>query len=141
MGFKQNKKGRHKMIKKLFTISLFVIALFAISQKANSQTLYFCEGVSDDGYPITESSTFNIGSSGGYVYALVRLPYEVACRSVRFEIYRNGAYDNTIYTDTEKNWVWFWKKITFYNSGDYSVYVYDCFDYQLTSGSVRINFR
>jgi hypothetical protein len=129
------------MIKKIFTISLFVIALLVINQKADSQTLYFCEGVSDDGYPITESSTFNIGSSGGYVYALVRLPYEIACRSVRFEIYKNGAYDNTIYVDTEKNWVWFWKKITFYEAGRYEFDVYDCFDYKLTTGSVRINWK
>ncbi|HWA07648.1 MAG TPA: hypothetical protein VG961_13945, partial [Ignavibacteria bacterium] len=93
------------------------------------------------GYPITESSTFNIGSGGGYVYVLVRLPYEIACRSVRFEIYKNGAYDNTVYVDTEKNWVWFWKKITFYDAGRYEFDVYDCFDYKLTTGSVRINWR
>ncbi|MEO8512797.1 MAG: hypothetical protein ABI543_04515 [Ignavibacteria bacterium] len=129
------------MIKKLFTASLFVLALLAVSQKSNSQTLYFCEGVSDDGYPITESSTFNIGSNGGYVYALVRLPYEIACKSVRFEIYQNGAYDNTVYVDTEKNWVWFYKKITFYSAGNFSFDVYDCFDYRLTSGSVRINWK
>lgn len=129
------------MLKKLTVASLFILALFAATGNTSSQSLYFCEGVSDDGYPITESSTFNIGSGGGYVYVLVRLPYEIACRSVRFEVYRNGAYDNTIYLDTEKNWVWFWKKITFYDSGNYTVYAYDCFDYQLTSGSVRINFR
>ncbi|HMT13021.1 MAG TPA: hypothetical protein PKA39_15545, partial [Ignavibacteria bacterium] len=72
------------MLKKLTVASLFILALFAVTGNTSSQTLYFCEGVSDDGYPITESSTFNIGSGGGYVYALVRLPYEVACRSVRF---------------------------------------------------------
>ncbi|MBE2219137.1 MAG: hypothetical protein IAE90_13085 [Ignavibacteria bacterium] len=129
------------MLKKLTVVSLFLLALFAVTGNTSSQTMYFCEGVTDDGYPITESSTFNIGSGGGYVYALVRLPYEIACRSVRFEVYRNGAYDNTIYVDTEKNWVWFWKKITFYDSGNFTVYAYDCFDYQLCSGSVRINFR
>ena len=101
------------MIKKLLTSALFAVALLLISSSSNAQSIYFCEGVTDDGYPITESSTFNIGSGGGYVYVLVRLPYEIACRSVRLEIYRNGAYDNTIYVDTEKNWVWFWKKITF----------------------------
>ena len=129
------------MLKKLTVVSLFLLALLAVTGNTNSQSIYFCEGVTDDGYPITESSTFNIGSGGGYVYVLVRLPYEIACRSVRLEIYRNGAYDNTIYVDTEKNWVWFWKKVTFYDSGNFTVYVYDCFDYNLTSGSVRINFR
>lgn len=129
------------MLKKLTVVSLFLLALLAVTGNTKSQSIYFCEGVTDDGYPITESSTFNIGSGGGYVYVLVRLPYEIACRSVRLEIYRNGAYDNTIYVDTEKNWVWFWKKVTFYDSGNFTVYAYDCFDYQLTSGSVRINFR
>ncbi|MCC6864661.1 MAG: hypothetical protein IT280_00720 [Ignavibacteria bacterium] len=129
------------MVKKLITVSLFAVALMFVAQSTNSQSIYFCEGVSNDGYPITESSVFNIGSGGGYVYVLVRLPYEVACNSVRFEIYKNGNYDNTIYVDTEKNWAWFYKQVTFYDSGRYSFYVYDCFDYQLTSGSVKIQWR
>lgn len=129
------------MIKKLLTIALFAFAFLAITENSNSQTIYFCEGVTNDGYPITESSVFNIGRDGGYVYVLVRLPYEIACRSVRFEIYKNGAYDNTIYVDTEKNWVWFWKQVTFYSAGTYDFDVYDCFDYRLTSGSVRIQYR
>lgn len=129
------------MLKKLFTLLLFAIVLMAFNKSSNAQSMYFCEGVSSDGYPITESTVFNIGSGGGYLYILVRLPYEVACRSVRFEIYRNGRYDNTIYMDTEKSWTWFWKQVTFYDSGNYEVYCYDCFDYLLTSGKVRINFR
>ncbi len=129
------------MIKKIFLSAVFVLAFLVISEKSSAQSIYFCEGVSNDGYPITESSVFNIGSGGGYVNVLVRLPYEVACRSVRFEVYKNGNYDNTIYLDSEKNWTWFYKQITFYSSGNYSVYVYDCFDYMLTSGSVKIQYR
>ena len=129
------------MSKKLLFLAIIVIAFFAITKSSSTQTLYFCEGVDDRGYPITESSTFTIRNEGDFVYVLVRLPYEVACYSVRFEVYRNGAYDNTIYLDTEKNWQWFWKKINFYKSGDYTFYAYDCFDYMLTSGSVRINWR
>ena len=129
------------MIKKIFLTVFLALAFLVISEKSNAQSIYFCEGVSNDGYPVTESSVFNIGSGGGYVYVLVRLPYEVACRSVRFEVYKNGNYDNTIYLDSEKNWTWFYKQITFYSSGNYSVYVYDCFDYMLTSGSVKIQYR
>lgn len=129
------------MIKKLLTIAFFAVILLAISEKTNAQSIYFCEGVSNDGYPITESSVFNIGRDGGYIYVLVRLPYEIACRSVRFEIYRDGAYDNTIYMDTEKDWVWFYQKITFYKTGRFDIDVYDCFDYRLTSGSVKIQYR
>ncbi len=128
------------MIKKLAVFIVLIAGFIAVSE-INAQSIYFCEDVTSDGYPITESSTFNIGSGGGWIKVLVRLPYEVACYSVRFEIYKNGSYDNTIYLDTEKSWVWFWKKITFYDSGRFTVYVYDCFDYMLTSGTVRINWR
>jgi len=128
-------------MKKLIAIAFLALAFFVISEKTNAQSIYFCEGVTSDGYATGESSVFNISRDGGYLKVLVRLPYEVACRSVRFEVYRNGEYDNTIYVDTEKNWVWFYKEITFYKSGNFSVYAYDCFDYLLTSGSVKIQFR
>jgi len=129
------------MLKKLLFLVILFIGILSLTESANSQTLYFCENVDSYGYPITESSTFTIRNEGDYVYALVRLPYEIACYSVRFEIYRGGNYDNTIYIDTEKNWTWFYKKIEFYKSGNYTFYVYDCFDYMLTSGSVKINWR
>lgn len=126
----------------LFTkiFSTAVICFLWLSFPVNAQTMYFCEGVDDDGYPITEASSFTIPDDGGYLYVLVRLPYEVDCRSVSMEIYRNGDYDNTIYLDTERNWVWFWKQVTFYKRGTYKIYVYDCYDDLLTSGSVEINY-
>ena len=119
--------------------SLIVLSLLLISN-LNAQTMYFCEGVDDDGYPITEASSFTIPDDGGYLYALIRLPYEIGCKSVRFEIYRNGDYDNTIYLDTEYDWTWFWKQINFYKRGTYEFYVYDCDDYELTRGEVRIDY-
>jgi hypothetical protein len=120
------------------TFIIFLFILFIVS--ANAQTIYFCEGVDDDGYPIDDASTFTIPSDGGYLYVLVRLSYEVDCSSVRFEIYRNGDYDNTIYLDTETDWSWFWKQITFYKRGTYEIYAYDCYDYELTHGTVKINY-
>lgn len=130
------------MLNKKYLLALFaaMVLVFAAAE-SSSQSIYFCEGVDKSGYPISESSTFNIPSSGGYLYTLVRLPYEVACREVKLVIYRNGDYDNTIYIDTEKDWTWFWKQVTFYKSGSYSIYVYDSFDYMLTSGSVRIQYN
>jgi len=129
------------MVKKLLFLVILFGGFLILTESSYSQTMYFCENVDSYGYPITESDVFTIRNEGDYVYCLVRLPYEVACYSVRFEIYRNGAYDNTIYLDTEKSWVWFYKKVSFYKSGNYSFYCYDCFDYMLTSGSVRINWR
>src|SRR3974377_1356238 len=119
------------MFKKIFAIAAIVLAIAALSGNARSQSMYFCESVDDQGYAVGESSTFNIGSNGGYLDVLVRLSYEVNCRSVRFEIYRNGEYDNTIYLDTKSNWVWFYKQITFYKSGSYQIYCIDCYDVTL----------
>ena len=134
------------MLKKLLALSFAVMTILMLSGSSNAQTLHFCEGVDGDGYPISESSVFNISSSGGYLYFLVRLPYAINCRSVRYEVYkvdRYGSenYDNTIYQDTERDWTWFWKKVTFYDDAKYNIYVYDCYDYLLTSGSVRIQYR
>ncbi|OGU68545.1 MAG: hypothetical protein A2W30_02550 [Ignavibacteria bacterium RBG_16_36_9] len=121
-----------------YFIPLFLMLLFS---SVSAQTIYFCEGVDDNGYPISEASSFTIPDEGGYLYVLVRLPYEIACESVRFEIYRNGEYDNTINLDTEDDWSWFWKQITFYKRGTYEFYVYDCYDYELVTGKVKINYE
>ena len=135
-----------KMLKKLLTTALFALTLFVLSGNTKAQTLYFCEGVDNDGYPITESTVFNISSSGSYFYFLVRLPYSINCREVRYEIYKVGrygseTYDNTIYQDTERDWTWFWKKVTFYKSGSYTFYLYDCYDLLLATKSLKINYR
>lgn len=116
-------------------ILFFAISLF---DSTFSQSIYFCEGVDDDGDPVNESSTFTIPSSGGYLYALIKMPYEIGCKSVALEVYRNSKYDNTITIDTKKDWTWFWKKITFYKAGDYTIDVYDCDDEWLVTGSVTI---
>lgn len=123
----------------IFQIIPILLLLFFVS--ANAQSIYFCEGVDDNGYPINDASSFTISKDGGYLYVLVRLPYEIDCKSVRFEIYRNGQYDNTIYMDTEYDWVWFWKQITFYKRGSYEFYVYDCYDYELVYGTLEINYN
>ncbi|RPI18527.1 MAG: hypothetical protein EHM58_04950 [Ignavibacteriae bacterium] len=134
------------MLKKLLTIGFIAFTLVILSGEVTSQTLYFCESVDRDGYPITESSVFNISRSGGYFTFLVRLPYAIKCNSVRYEIYKedsrgNEVYNTTIYQDTERDWVWFYKEVTFYDPGRYNVYVYDCYDYLLTSSSVKIQYR
>ena len=70
---------------------------------------------------------------------LVRLPYDYNCSYADFEIYYNGDYDNTISMDTKENWTWFWKQITFYDSGEYVIDVYDCNDDLVVSGTLQIN--
>jgi len=127
---------------KPFQLVILAFALsisFGLCNQSYSQTIYFCEDVDDNGEPIAESSRFTIPEDGGFLYVLVQLPYEVGCRTVSLEIYRNGSYDNTISIDSEKNWTWFWKKITFYKSGEFTVDVYDCNDDLIISGTVDID--
>jgi len=138
------KGGKMKSLLKFLSI----ISLFFILSVGTGfgQSLYFCEGVDDDGYPEGESSSFTIGSNGGYLYTLVRLNYEVNSDKVYFDIYKVNSrgketFDNTIDMETESNWTWFWKKITFYDDGTYNVYVTDEDGYPLVSGSVKISFR
>jgi hypothetical protein len=129
-------------LKPLFKYLTTILILFLLSfSTIKAQDIYFCEGVDDDGYPVRESSSFTIPDDGGYLYVLVRLPYSVDCSSISFEIYRNGDYDNTITMDTDSDWTWFWKQITFYKRGTYKIYVYDCYDELLTSGRLEINFE
>jgi hypothetical protein len=128
-----------KLLYALFISSVLSIStgLFNLSY---SQSIYFCEGVDDDGEPINESSEFSIPEDGGYLYVLVQLPDNIGCRSVSFEVYRNDKYDNTIDMDTEKSWSWFWKKITFYDDGEFTIDVVDCYDDVIVTGVVEIEF-
>lgn len=135
------------MKKTLLVILFAFLALFLMEKTASAQTLYFCEGVSDAGKPITPSSTFNIPSGGGYFYFLVKLPYEVGCYNVDYVIYKENSRGKMVYNttisqdDMQSSWTWFWKKVTFYETGYYRVDVVDCYSNTLTSSYVTINFQ
>lgn len=132
---------------KKFALLFSVVALFFVVNIAASQTLYFCEGVTDAGNPTGESSTFNISRNGGYFYFLVKLPYTVECNEVYYDIYDvysdyTEGYNTTITHDNlTKNWTWFWKKVTFYKSGYYHIYVKDCYGATLASSYLTINYK
>ncbi|HQJ46085.1 MAG: hypothetical protein B6D44_06240 [Ignavibacteriales bacterium UTCHB2] len=129
-----------KNIKWFFLILVFVL-FSGLSYKTYSQSIYFCEDVDDDGDPINESSVFTIPSDGGYLYVLIQLPNSIDCDGVYMEVYRNGNYETTITIDTEPDWDYFWKQVTFYKTGKYVIDVYDCYDDFITSGSLKINME
>src|SRR2546421_12833279 len=103
-------------MKKFLFTALFAVLLLAFGSAAYSQSMSFCESVSGSGNCNGSSSVFTISSNGGYLDVLINIPYDLNCRSVRYEVYRNGDYDNTIYQDTQSSWQWFYKEITFYKS-------------------------
>ncbi|MBN2571971.1 MAG: hypothetical protein JXA68_07575 [Ignavibacteriales bacterium] len=134
------------MYKKVFVPILFLFFFF-LADIISAQTIYFCEGVDDNGYPITESSTFYIdASSGGYLYFLARIPYAIGCYEISYDIYKvdkygNETYETTIYQDVQPSWTWFWKKVTFYEKGTYYIYLYDEDSYLLASGTLYIKYN
>jgi hypothetical protein len=118
----------------------FCLSVFGSINQTYAQEIYFCEGVDDDGYPIKASTNFTIPEEGGYLYVLVRLPNKVNCRTVKLLIYNEDEeLENTIKIDTEKSWTWFWKKVEFYEAGEFIVDVWDCNTEYLVTGSIEID--
>lgn len=119
--------------------------VFLLTTATFSQSITFCEGVTEKGAPIKASEVFSISANGSYFYFLVKLPYTVSCEKVSFEIYRieedYESYETTISMDTKPDWAWFYKQVTFYQSGWFRVYVRDCSETVLTSGVVQVKFK
>lgn len=125
----------------------FVAAFFTVfAFTARPQEIYFCEGIGDNGQPVNPSSLFRIDKKGGYFYFLVKLPFEINCTQVDFKLYSIGSggsltYETTISTDTQNDWTWFWKKVTFYLPGSYQINAVDCNGEVIVSGTVDIEFK
>ena len=125
--------------------ALAIAFLCSIADAGYSQSLQFCEDVSNDGYAISASSVFNIGTNGGYLKCLTRLPYRVGTYQVSYDVYKVDAdgyetYNTTIYQDTDPSWTWFWKEITFYDAGRYNINVFDGDKNFLASAQIRIQY-
>jgi hypothetical protein len=73
----------------------------------------------------------------------VQLGYEINKDEIYYEIYKvdekgKESYENTIYQKLDPKEVSFHKKVPFYHSGKYNVYVYSGDGIYLTSGSLQI---
>jgi hypothetical protein len=131
---------------KKLVLLFFMFILFFAADTLKSQTIYFCEGVDDDGNPLGASSTFSIPYEGGYLYALVKLPVATNCSEVYYDIYDvKGSAKNYNTTLTQSGlsnkWDWFWKKITFNYSGNYHIKVNDCNGKELADGYVKVKYN
>jgi len=132
-----------KSLRRILSITLF--SLLLLGSFTQAQTLYFCEGVDDDGYPIGSSSEFTISRDGGYLYILTRLGYECDTYEIIMDIFqvdRRGSEDFYLlyHLESSSDWVWFYEKVTFYDRGTYVVYIYDEYSQRLASGEVYINY-
>ena len=133
------KRSALKIFKSVLVFTLFVL----ISSTLRSQTLYFCEDVDGNGDPVEKGTSFVINSDGGYLYFYCDMGHAINCSEIHYSIYSvddNGTenYENAIYQDVEPSYAYFWKKVNFYHTGDYNIYVYDDKYNLITSGNVRI---
>lgn len=133
------KRSALKIMKSVLVFTFLVL----ISATLRSQTLYFCEDVDDNGDPVETGASFIINPDGGYLYFYADLGKAVNSKEIHYSIYTvdgygNETYENTIYQDVESTWAYFWKKVNFYHTGDYNVYVYDDKYNEIARGSVRI---
>jgi len=124
----------------LFTV-FTVFVLFTTTIKA--QTLTFCESIDSNGDPVTTATSFIIPADGGYFYFYVKLGKKVNSTEIHYNIYSidnnsKEIFEKTIYQDVETDWAYFYKKMTFYHTGDYMIYVYDKNSNFLASGKVRV---
>ena len=79
------------MTKKILTVLFIALTFFIFSENVFAQSLTFCEQVDKNGNPVSPSSVFNIGSSGGYLDMLVNIPFDLNCMSGNYNIY---VYDS-----------------------------------------------
>jgi len=135
------------MKKGFFSLLIAIFLMTGFGKNVNAQSLTFCEGVDDNGSPTNPSEVFNIPSDGGYFFFLVTLPYAINCTSISYKLYKvddsgDETYSTTIsQDDMNSTWTWFYKKVTFYETGVYKVYVRDCNNELLTSAMLQIKFQ
>jgi hypothetical protein len=114
-----------------------------ISTVSFSQSLIFCEKVSQDGKPEKPSHIFRISRDGGFFQFLAILDKPVNTTEIKIDIFRvddtgKESFDATVSVNVQKEWVWFSKEVNFFKGGDYTVYAYTAEDKLLCTGMVKV---
>jgi hypothetical protein len=123
-------------------ITCALIFLF-ISTISFSQSLIFCEKVSQDGKPEKPSHIFRINHDGGFFQFLAILDKPVNTSEVKMDIFRvddtgKESFDATVTVKVQPEWVWFSKEVNFFKGGDFTVYAYTAEDKLLCTGMVKV---
>jgi len=121
----------------------FAFLFLFISGLSFSQTLIFCEKVSNDGKYEKPSHIFRISRDGGYFQFLAILDKPVNTTEVKMDIFRvddagKESFDVTVTVNVEKEWFWFSRQVSFFKGGDYTVYAYTAEDKLLCTGMVKV---
>jgi len=130
------------MVNKAFLCLLVISVLMFLpqnAQAANEPGMYFCTSIDEGWNPVNSGDSFSGNAETGKatICVLVKLPYGVGCKKVKFEIYKGDKYSTTMTVDTKSSQRTFYKKITF-PAGSYTVSVYDEYGNFLVQGCVDI---
>jgi hypothetical protein len=131
------------MIKNLKFLSLTLLFALAFSSGINAQKLSFSEKINSNGDPLNAATTFAVGKNGGVVYIHFVLPANFNGAQVNFDVYRLEAGGKEVFQSTMKQPVTAGKstvskQMTFYDAGQYRIYVFNEKDQQLGSGTLTI---
>lgn len=124
-----------------------VMLLFVLNEVSYSQTLQFCEKVSDKGTAINPKTLFSFEKGkDGLVKFLVKLPFSIGTSKVTYELYSIGqsgaeTFTRSISQDVGSDWLWFWKDVKFTKEGSYNVKVYDGQGNHLVTSHLTIQYN
>ena len=119
----------------------FVAACWALP--SFSQQMLFCESVDANGKPSGTSTAFSISSQGSFLNILVKLDQPLSYSKVLYDIYRLDSlgkekFESSNELPVEPGWTWFNKGFTFFQAGQYVVYVYDESEKLIVTGRLRL---
>lgn len=126
-------------MKKIVFFSLFLF----LGNLSFSQSLIFCEKVTQDGKPENPSHIFSIDRNGGTFQFLAILDKSVNTKQIKIDIFKvdetgKETWDASLDVKVQNDWIWFSKQVTFYKGGDYTVYAYTAEDKLLCTGMVKV---
>ena len=127
-------------LKRIF-LAFIIAATWTVP--AFSQQLLFCESVDANGKASGTSTAFSISSQGSYLNILVKLNGPISYSKVLYDIYRldtlgKEKFESSSELPVEPGWAWFNKGFTFYQAGQYVVYVYDESERLIVTGKLRL---
>ena len=132
---------------KYVRIVICLMLLFVVNELTYSQTLQFCEKVSDKGKAVNPKTLFTIDKSkGGSVNFLVKLPFSIGTDKATYELYKvdgTGAesFVRSITQDVGSDKLWFWKEVKFTKDGSFNVKVYDGQGNHLVTSHLTIQYN
>jgi len=124
-------------------IILVVFAVASWNMPAYSQQILFCESVDANGKPSGTSTAFSISAQGSFLNVLVKLNGPLSYNRVLYDVYMldtlgKEKFESSNELPVEPGWTWFNKGFTFYQAGQYVIYVYDESEKLIVTGKLRL---